>query len=241
MRQIAVKISSRQSARHTVLAALCCAVILAVTLPAWCADKSKDEETLNNAAAVLQAMLSSDSVPQSVLAKAQCIIILPNVKKVGFGIGGNGGRGPMNCRSKTNGEWSAPAMFTIGGASFGLQFGGSSTDFVLLVMDEGGVDALLKGKTKLGNEASVAAGPSGATAANSVGGADILTYAKTKGLFAGVSLGGATLQPDNDANKRLYDKTLAAREIVLENAVRPPAGAQALVVLLNSKAAKHGS
>ena len=148
------------------------------------------------------------------------------MKKFGFGIGGTGGRGPMVLHQGKNfsGRWAAPAMYTLGGASFGLQVGGSSTDFVLLIMSQKGVDAVLKGKTKLGNEATAAAGPSGATHAGTVGGTDILTYADASGLFAGTSLGAATLEPDDDASQRLYDKTLTAKEIVVGNAVTLPLG-----------------
>jgi lipid-binding SYLF domain-containing protein len=217
--------------------------LLVFILPAWGDDKSKDEETLKNAAKVLNEMTASKNVPLDVLASANCIIVLPSVKKFGFGIGGSGGRGPMSCRGGKNfsGKWSAPAMYTIGGASFGLQVGGSATDFVLLIMSDKGVDAMLKGKTKLGNEATAAAGPSGATHAGTVGGADILTYADASGLFAGTSLGAATLEPDNDANQRLYDKAVSAKEIVLENAVKPTPGGQEFVSTLNTKVAKRKS
>jgi lipid-binding SYLF domain-containing protein len=214
---------------------------MALIVPAWGDDKSKDEETLKNATKVLSDMLSSDKIPADVLARADCVIVLPSVKKFGFGIGGSGGRGPMTCRGGKNfsGKWSAPAMYTIGGASVGLQVGGSSTDYVLFIMSQRGLEAMLKGKTKLGNEATAAAGPSGATNAGTVGGADVLTYARASGLFAGTSLGGATLQADNDANQRLYDKAVKANEIVLQNAVKPTAGGQSLVSLLNTKVTKH--
>jgi lipid-binding SYLF domain-containing protein len=210
-------------------------------LPAWGGDKEKDQETLRNASKVLQEMLKSDSVPSGVLAKADCVIVLPEVKKVGFGIGGSGGRGPLLCRSgsKFEGNWSAPAMYTIGGASFGLQVGGPSTDFVLLLMDPKAVDAVLNGETKLGRDATAAAGPSGATSTGTVGGSEILTYGRAKGLFAGMSLGGATLDPDDDANKRLYGKPITAREIVRGAGVQSPAGVASLVSLLDSKVAKH--
>ncbi len=209
--------------------------------PAWGDDKSKDEETLKNAAAVLSAMLSSDKIPPDVLASADCMIVLPSVKKFGFGIGGSGGRGPMSCRGGKDfsGRWSAPAMYTIGGASVGLQVGGSATDYVLLIMSQKGVDAMLKGKTKLGNEATAAAGPSGATHAGTVGGTDVLTYARASGLFAGTSLGGATLEADEDANRRLYNKVVKVNDIVLENAVNPTPMGQELVSLLNAKLRKR--
>jgi lipid-binding SYLF domain-containing protein len=217
--------------------------VLLFILPAWGADKSKDEETLGKAAAVLQGMIDSKSVPSDVLARANCVIVLPSVKKFGFGVGGSGGRGPMVCRAGKNfsGRWSAPAMYTIGGASVGLQVGGSSTDFVLLIMSQKGVDAMLQGKSKLGSDATAAAGPSGATTAGTVGGTDVLTYGRASGLFAGMSLGGATLQADDDANKRLYGKAVTATEIVIENSVKTTLGGQALDSLLNTKVAKHSS
>jgi lipid-binding SYLF domain-containing protein len=212
-------------------------------LPVWGADKSKDDDTLKNAATVLDSMLSGGNIPPDVLARADCVIVLPSVKKFGFLVGGSGGRGPMSCRQGKgfSGRWSPPAMYTIGGASFGLQAGGSSTDVVLLVMAEKAVESILNGKTKLGSDATAAAGPSGATSMGTVGGSDILTYGRAKGLFAGMSLGGATLEPDPDANQRLYGKEISAKEILLGNAVKMPAGGQPLVTLLNSKITKHSS
>ncbi|MBZ5648234.1 MAG: lipid-binding SYLF domain-containing protein [Acidobacteriia bacterium] len=228
--------------KRTLPCFLACLVVIVLSLPAWGGDKEKDDETIKNATAVLQEMLNSNAVPASLLAKADCVIVLPNVKKFGIGIGGSGGRGPMSCRTgkKFDGKWSAPAMFKIGGVSAGLQLGGSSSDFVLLVMSEKGVNAILDHKTKLGSDATAAAGPSGATA-SSVANADVLTYGRAKGLFAGVSLGGASLEADNDANKRMYGKQLGARDIVLGNAVQTPAADQGLITLLDSKAGKRSN
>jgi len=207
-------------------------------LPAWGADKTKDEETISNGTSVLTAMLSGGKVPADALAKAECVVVIPNLKKGGFVVGGSGGRGPMSCRTGAdlNGKWSPPAMYTASGMSVGLQAGGSSSDFVLLLMDKKAVDAFMKGKTKLGRDASVAAGP-GAAAASI--GSDVLTYARTSGAFAGLSLGGTTLEPDNSANQRLYDKAVSARDIVSGNAVQPTAAGQAFVSLLDSKLATH--
>jgi SH3 domain-containing YSC84-like protein 1 len=214
-------------------------VVLLLILPAFAADKQKDEETLRRANLVLQDMLNSKNIPPDLLSKAKCVLILPSVKKFGFGVGGSGGRGPLLCRTgqNFNGRWSAPAMYSVGGASVGLQVGGSSTDFVLLLMNERVVNQILTGKTKMGTDATAAAGP-GATAA-SASDADILTYGRAKGLFAGVSLGGATVEPDNDANFRLYGKTLTATDIVRGNNVKPPTDGQALVAALDSKLARH--
>jgi len=204
-------------------------------------DAAKDQETLGNAATVLQGMLDAKSVPESLLAKANCVIVLPSVKKGAFLVGGTGGRGPMSCRGGKNftGKWSAPAMLDIGGASFGMQVGGSSTDFVLIVMSRTAVDKVLEGKTKIGSDMTAAAGPSGATSTGSVGGTDILTYGRASGLFAGMSLSGASLSPDDDANERLYGKGATARDIVLGGTSKIPVGGERLVSLLNSKIPKH--
>jgi SH3 domain-containing YSC84-like protein 1 len=212
-------------------------------LPAFGADVAKDEETLKNSATVLVDMINGGSIPPSLLAQADCIIVLPNVKKVGFGIGGSGGRGAMSCRGgdKFNGKWSAPAMYSIGGASLGFQAGATSTDFVLVVTTEKGVNAVLEDKTKLGSDATAAAGPGATAQASSVGGADVYTYARAKGLFAGVSLEGATLHPDKDANERIYGKPVPGRDIVRGNAVKATGAGQPLVSLLDSKIPTHSN
>ena len=213
-----------------------CLVLLG--LPVWAASKDKDEQTLRNAGNVLQQMLSDQNVPSDVIAKADCVLVLPDVKKFGFGIGASGGRGPMVCRSAATGKWSAPAMYSISGVSAGLQAGGNSSDYVLLIMSDKGENALLNGKTELGHDATAAAGLSGASAA-SVSGNDVQTYKRAKGFFAGVSLGGALLEPDNDANQRLYGKSMSAQEIVQGNGVPTPSGAQGMVSLLDSRYAKY--
>jgi SH3 domain-containing YSC84-like protein 1 len=212
------------------------AVLLLLTAPVFAADKDKDEETLRNANLVLQDMLNGKTISPALLSQADCVLIVPGMKKFGFGVGGSGGRGPLLCRSgqKFDGKWSSPAMFSVGGASIGLQVGGSSTDFVLLLMNPKVVNQILTGKTKMGTDATAAAGP-GATAA-SASDADILTYGRAKGAFAGVSLGGATVEPDNDANYRLYGKTLTATDIVRGGEGKPEADAQSLTAVLNSKA-----
>jgi len=230
--------SEKTSARITKkvwLCYLCSVVIVLLILPAFAADKQKDEETLRRANLVLQDMLDSKDISRDVLSKADCVLILPDVKKFGFGVGGSGGRGPLLCRrgEKFNGKWSTPAMYSVGGASVGLQVGGSSTDFVLLLMDEKVVNQVLNGKTKMGTDATAAAGP-GATAA-SASDVDILTYGRAKGVFAGVSLGGSSVEADNDANYRLYGKTLTATDIVRGTDVKPTTDGQALVTMLDSK------
>ncbi len=223
---------------RTAVSCLLAPVLLISALPAWGADKSKDEQTIQNATTVLQAMLDGKAVPANLLVTANCILVLPSVKKFAVGVGGTGGRGPMICRTGKNfsgEEWSAPAMYTIGGASAGLQVGGSSTDVVLLIMAPAAVNKVLDGKVKVGTDLTAAAGPSGATATGSVGGTDILSYARTKGLFAGISLNGASLEPDSSADQRLYGKTVGAREIVIDNAVKPTPAGQSLVSVLEKR------
>jgi SH3 domain-containing YSC84-like protein 1 len=212
--------------------------LLLLGLPVWAASREKDEHTLRNAGNVLQQMLSDQNIPSDVIAKADCVLVLPNVKKFGFGIGASGGRGPMVCRSAATGKWSAPAMYSISGVSAGLQAGGNSSDYVLLIMSDKGENALLNGKSELGRDATAAAGLSGASAA-SVSGSDVQCYKRAKGFFAGVSLGGALLEPDNDANQRLYGKSMSAQEIVQANGLPTPSGAQGMVSLLDSSYAKY--
>jgi len=216
------------------IACLLTSLLLILTLPIWGADKSKDEETIRNATTVLQAMVGSKDVPASTVAKADCVIIMPSVKKFAVGIGGTGGRGPMVCREGANftGKFGPPAMYTIGGASAGFQVGGTAKDYIILVMAPAAANKVLDGKVKVGSDATAAAG-SGASASTST--ADMLTYARTSGLFAGVSLDGASLDPDSDANMRLYGKSVSAREIVSGKDVKEtPAGMQ-LTSVLNSK------
>jgi lipid-binding SYLF domain-containing protein len=227
---------------RTKLAVSCLLMSLVLTLvsvPLWAASKSNDEETLRNAATVLQAMLSSKDIPPSVLAKADCIMILPSVKKFAVGIGGTGGRGPMSCREGNGftGKWSPPAMYSIGGASAGFQVGGKASDIVIAIMAPTAVDKVLNSKVKVGSDVSAAAGP-GAQAGTVSNSADMLTYSRSSGLFAGVSLDGASLEPDSDANARLYGKPASAKEIVSGGVTATTAGAS-LVSLLDSKAGKH--
>ena len=216
-------------------------IVLLMILPVFAADKQKDEDTLRQANLVLQGLLNGNNISPTLLSKADCVLILPGVKKFGFGVGGSGGRGPLLCRSGQDfkGKWSSPAMYSVGGASIGLQVGGSSTDFVLLLMNPKVVNQVLNGKTKMGTDATAAAGP-GATAA-SASDADILTYGRAKGVFAGVSLGGATVEPDNDANYRLYGKTLTSTDIVRGTGVEPSAEGKSLVAVLDSKITKHSN
>jgi SH3 domain-containing YSC84-like protein 1 len=238
-----LRTTSEKTSERIARRALACFLtsIVLVTLPVLAADKQKDEDTLQQANIVLNDMLNDKNISPALLSKADCVLILPGVKKFSLGIGGSGGRGPLLCRGGQNfeGKWSAPAMYSVGGVSAGLQLGGTSSDFVLLLMDRKVVDQVLNGKTKMGADATAAAGP-GATAAGATD-ADILTYGRAKGVFAGVSLGGASVEPDNDANYRLYGKRLTASDIVRGTNVKPPAGGDALVSLLDSKITKRSN
>ena len=213
--------------------------VLLLILPLFAADKQKDEDTLKEANLVLQDMLNSKDISPTLLSKADCVLILPGVKKFGVGVGASGGRGPLICHSGENfeGGWSTPAMCSVNSASIGLQVGGTSSDFVLLLMNPKVVKQILNGNTKMGTDATAAAGP-GVTAA-SASDADILTYGRAKGVFAGVSLGGSTVEPDNDANHRLYGQTLTATDIVRGTKVKPTTEGQSLVTVLDSKLTAH--
>jgi SH3 domain-containing YSC84-like protein 1 len=239
-----LRTATEKTSERTTRKALPCflaSIVLLLILPVFAADKQKDEDTFRQANIVLQGFLDGKNISPTLLSNANCVLILPNVKKFGFGVGGSGGRGPLLCRSGQDfkGKWSAPAMYSVGGASIGLQVGGSSSDFVLLLMNTKVVNQVLNGKTKMGTDATAAAGP-GATAA-SASDADILTYGRAKGLFAGVSLGGATVESDNDANYRLYGKTLTATDIVRGTDIKPSAEGKSLVTVLNSKITKHSN
>ena len=241
MRRTTSKKTSEWIARRALPCFLTSMVVLLLILPLLAADKQKDEDTLQQANIVLNDMLNDKNISPESLSKADCVMVLPGVKKFGVGVGGTGGRGPLVCRTGQNfdGKWSAPAMFSIGGASVGLQVGGSSSDFVLLLMNQKVVNQILNGKTKMGTDATAAAGP-GATAA-SASDADILTYGRAKGMFAGVSLGGASVEPDNDANYRLYGKRLVASDIVRSADVKPTPGGEPLVTLLDSKITRRSN
>ena len=189
--------------------------------PALIAGEEEDER-LENSAIVMEEILNiPDALPRELLNKAECVVVLPSVKKFALGIGGSYGKGAMVCRSGSNftGPWGAPAMYRLEGASIGFQIGGQATDFLLLIMNNRGVESLLKSKVKLGADATVAAGPKGRSAMAATDAfmrAEILTYSRSRGLFAGVSLVGSTLRQDNGANEKLYgQKKITAKEIVM--------------------------
>jgi lipid-binding SYLF domain-containing protein len=201
--------------------------------------QKKEDERLANSAKVMKEILQGDKgLPTTVLDQAMCVLVFPSVKKVAVGIGGSYGRGVLVCRKETgmNGTWGAPVMYGLDQESIGIQLGSTATDFVLVVMHDKGVDAILNGKAKLGADAAAAAGPTGAQAsgynAGDMKSSDVLTYSRSKGLFAGVSLAGASMDADKEANRKLYGKEMGAKEIVTGAQAVVPA-AQPLVSLLD--------
>jgi len=216
-------------------------VVLMSSIAAVAANDEHEVDRVKEAGVVLKEILNiPDDIPQDLLDKAECVIILPSVKKGAFGIGGSYGRGVMVCRGGEHykGKWGAPALYALEGVSIGFQLGGQATDFVLLVMNPKGAESLLHSKVKLGADASAAAGPKGRTAEGAtdiVMNAEIPSYSRNKGLFAGVSLEGSTLRSDGGANENLYGKKLTAKEIIRQGKVGIPASARELVSLLDKK------
>jgi lipid-binding SYLF domain-containing protein len=227
------------------------AVLLSVGLfaaPAFAGPNDvKEEERVEAAGQVLKEILNiPDNIPQDLLDKAECVVILPSVVKGALGVGASFGRGVMICRSGAHytGPWGAPALYALEGVSVGFQLGGQATDFVLLVMNPAGARSLLSSKVRLGADASAAAGPKGRTAEGAtdvVMQAEILSYSRSRGLFAGVSLEGSTLRSDGSANEKLYGKKLDAKEIIVEHKVAIPACAKELVSVLDTKSPKNKS
>ena len=226
--------------RHAVLSV----VAVFIVSSAW-ADKKGQEKRLQNSATVLGEILKvPDGIPRELLNKAECVVVLPSVKKFAIGIGDSYGRGVMACRSgdEFDGPWGSPSMMRLEGASIGLQLGGSATDFVMLIMNRRGANGILSSKVKLGADATAAAGPKGRTAeaaTDATMSAEILSYSRSKGLIAGISLKGSTLRPDHNGNKALYGKKVTAREIALEGAVAVPDAGQALIGLLQKQSPKN--
>jgi SH3 domain-containing YSC84-like protein 1 len=213
-----------------------CMTLAMCALPMVGADDAvKDTDRLANCGTVMREILNvPDDIPQDLLAKAECVIVYPSV------------RGAMTCRTGANfkGPWSAPSMMALEGGSFGFQIGGQATDFVLLVMNDRGAQSILSSKVKLGGDASVSAGPKGRTASAESDvtlRAEVLSYSRSRGLFAGISLEGSTVRPDNDANERIYGKKVSAKEIIFGGAVRTPVSGRGLISTLNAHAKKNAS
>jgi SH3 domain-containing YSC84-like protein 1 len=216
-----------------------------LSAPAKADDKEKDEDRLRNSGQVLKDILNiPDDIPQNLIDKADCIVVIPSVLKAAFIVGGAYGRGAMTCRSgeEMNGPWGAPTMMALEGGSFGFQIGAQATDFVLLIMNKDGAGSILSSKVKLGADASAAAGPIGrdAEADTDVAmRAEVLTYSRSRGLFAGISLEGSTLRPDEDANERIYGKKIPSKDIALHGVVPVPPAARLLTSTLNQHSPKN--
>ncbi|HEV2689485.1 MAG TPA: lipid-binding SYLF domain-containing protein [Bryobacteraceae bacterium] len=219
--------------------------LFAMSVAMAAADNERENDRVKDAGVVLKEIINiPDDIPHDLMDRAECVIVLPSVVKVAIGIGGSFGRGVMTCRTGEHftGKWSAPAMYALEGANIGFQLGGQATDFILLVMNPRGATSLMSSKVKLGADAAAAAGPKGRAAAADTDvalRAEILTYSRSRGLFAGVSLEGSTLRPDNSANEKLYGRKLTAKEIIRQGKVGAPASAHELLSLLNTKFPKN--
>ncbi len=215
--------------------------LLAFALGTSAAAQSDEAKRVENAALVLTEILNiPDNVPAEVVDKAECVIVLPSVVKFALGFGGSYGRGVMTCRGgkEFSGPWTAPSMMMIAGGSFGLQIGGQATDFVLFVMNPRGAGAMLSNEVKLGADMAASAGPKGRTlsaATDATMRAEVLSYSRSRGLFAGISLEGSTLRADDDANEKLYGTAVTPQAIVLEGRMPVPAPARGLLATLNAK------
>lgn len=221
-------------------------IVFLLILP-LAADQTREQKRLEACGQVLKEILDiPDGIPKDLLNKAECVVVIPSVLKFAIGIGGDFGRGAIICRTGEHftGPWSAPAMFALEGGNIGFQLGGQATDFVLLVMNPKGANSILVSKVKLGADASAAAGPKGRTAAadtDIVMKAEVLSYSRSRGLFAGISLEGSTLRSDGGANRNLYGRDLSAKEIVREHKVGVPASGRVLVALLNKQSPRNTS
>jgi len=226
--------------KRYLIAALC----LCFAIPTLAQEK--EDQRLQDSYTVMKEILGTPDkgIPTDLLDKSECVVVFPSVKKAAFVVGASYGRGVITCRSGQDlrGPWSAPAMFALEGGSVGFQIGGQATDFVLLVMNESGANSVMSSKVKLGADASIAAGPVGRTTSaetDVVMKAEILSWSRARGIFAGISLAGSTLRSDNGANKAVYGKELTAKEIVREGKVQPTEAAKPLLDLLNKTTPKH--
>ncbi|HTC63054.1 MAG TPA: lipid-binding SYLF domain-containing protein [Candidatus Saccharimonadales bacterium] len=227
--------------------AIALAIILLLTVPTFGAEKTREQKRLEACGEVLKEILDiPDDIPKDLLNKAECVIVIPSLLKFAIGVGGDFGRGAITCRTGEHytGPWSAPALFALEGGNIGFQLGGQATDFVLLVMNNRGATSILGSKVKLGADASAAAGPKGRTAAadtDIVMRAEVLSYSRSRGLFAGISLEGSTLRSDGSANRKLYGRELSAKAIVREHKVGVPASGRELVALLDKQSPRNHS
>ena len=239
--------NDRKTERSTMRKAVALSAAIFLACPVFAANESREQKRLESCGQVFKEIMDiPDGIPKDLLNKAECVIVIPSVLKFAIGVGGDFGRGAITCRTGPHftGHWSAPALFALEGANIGLQLGGQATDFVLLVMNPKGANSILGSKVKLGADASAAAGPKGRTAAadtDIVMKAEVLSYSRSRGLFAGISLEGSTLRSDGSANKKLYGRDLSAKQIVREGKVGAPASGRELVSLLNKISPKNMS
>ncbi len=224
------------------------AVCLTLVAGAVSAEKvNKEQKRLEHCGVVMQEVLNiPDGIPKELLEKAECVIVIPSVRKLAFGVGASYGRGAMVCRrgAKFNGPWGAPAMYALEGGSLGFQIGGEATDLILLVMNDRGMESILSSKVKLGADASVAAGPKGRDASANTDAwmrAEILSYSRSRGLFAGISLEGSTLRPDDEASEQVYGHAIKAKDIVRSEKMGVPATGRHLVNVLQKSAPRKES
>jgi SH3 domain-containing YSC84-like protein 1 len=219
--------------------------VLVLPVGLFAAGNEKEADRVKESGEVLKEIIDiPDNIPKDLFDRAECVIVLPSVKKLAIGIGGSYGRGVMVCRTGQHftGAWGAPAMYALEGGNIGFQLGGQATDFVLLVMNPRGAESLMGSKVKLGADASAAAGPKGRSAEGAtdvVMRAEILSYSRSRGLFAGISLEGSTLRPDNRANEKLYGRKLTVRQILRQGKVGVPPSGHELVALLNKHSPKN--
>jgi len=208
---------------------------------------NKEQKRLENSGVVMEEIMNTpENIPQELLEKAECVIVFPSVLKAAFGVGGSYGRGAMVCRTGAGfkGPWGAPAMYALEGGSFGFQLGGQATDLVLLVMNDRGADSILSSKVKLGADVSAAAGPKGRDASADTDAylrAEILSFSRSRGLFAGISLEGSTLRPDNEANEQVYGHKISSREIVQGKDIVVPVSGRRLVRILQKDSPRNES
>jgi len=230
--------------KRYLVAAACLTLVAGVV---YAQDLNKEQKRLEESGTVMQEVLNiPDNIPHDLLEKAECVIVFPSVKKLAFGVGGEYGRGAMVCRTgdKFRGPWGAPAMYALEGGSFGFQIGGEATDLILLVMNDRGMESILSSKVKLGADASIAGGPKGRDASADTDAwmrAEILSYSRSRGLFAGVSLEGTTLRPDDDASALVYGHSIDAKEIVRGEKTHVPATGRTLVDVLQKNAPHNDS
>lgn len=227
------------------MAAVACFTLVAGVV--YASELNTEQKRLENCGVVMQEVLNiPDDIPVDLLEKAECVIVFPSVKKLAFGVGASYGRGAMICRTgqEFRGAWGAPAMYALEGGSIGFQIGGEGTDLILLVMNDRGMESILSSKVKLGGDASIAGGPKGRDASADTDAwmrAEILSYSRSRGVFAGVSLEGSTLRPDDDASKQVYGRAITAKEIVRSQNMSVPPTGRRLVDLLQKSAPRNES